>query len=302
MDHCIQIVEAFRARGLRADFVHSRQRGQANDRVFAALENHELDAIVQSRMLGEGFDDPLLAVAMVGSIFANLGPFVQFVGRVMRSINQIPGHPLNQGVVVFHVGANVARRWNDFRSFSEADQGYFAELLPDLEAVDFTGDTVERVPGGGGSLQPVEILEERGVRAADMQPIGDPNAAALLQQLADLGITPDQAAQELRRLRTTRQDRREARRSLLNRTDPERGWADFRPTRHQSSVAELLIVPAETTIIAWAVAELNRRVNEHVGGRSADRQNFTLDQLEAAHTALPDIVRVLEEELRNGAS
>ena len=90
LDHCIQIVEAFRARGLRADYVHSRQAGQANDRVFAALENHELDAIVQSRMLGEGFDHPLLAVAMVGSIFANLGPFVQFVGRVMRSIDQIP--------------------------------------------------------------------------------------------------------------------------------------------------------------------------------------------------------------------
>lgn len=301
MDHCIQIVEAFRARGLRADFVHSRQRGQANDRVFAALENHELDAIVQSRMLGEGFDHPLLAVAMVGSIFANLGPFVQFVGRVMRSINQIPGHPLNQGVVVFHVGANVARRWNDFRSFSEADQGYFAELLPDLEAVDFTGDTVERVPGGGGSLQPVEILEERGVRAADMQPIGDPNAAALLQQLADLGITPDQAAQELRRLRTTRQDRREARRaSLTERTQNEAGGIFGRlGINHRGRTLDR---SRRNNNYAWAVAELNRRVNEHVGGRSADRQNFTLDQLEAAHTALPDIVRVLEEELRNGTS
>ena len=301
MDHCIQIVEAFRARGLRADFVHSRQRGQANDRVFAALENHELDAIVQSRMLGEGFDHPLLAVAMVGSIFANLGPFVQFVGRVMRSINQIPGHPLNQGVVVFHVGANVARRWNDFRSFSEADQGYFAELLPDLEAVDFTGDIVERVPGGGGSLHPVEILEERGVRAADMQPIGDPNAAALLQQLADLGITPDQAAQELRRLRTTRQDRREARRaSLTERTQNEAGGIFGRlGINHRGRTLDR---SRRNNNYAWAVAELNRRVNEHVGGRSADRQNFTLDQLEAAHTALPDIVQVLEEELRNGTS
>lgn len=146
LDHCIQITEAFRARGLRADYVHSRQ-GQANDRVFAALDNHELDAIVQARMLGEGFDHPYLAVAMVGSIFANLGPFVQFVGRVMRSINQIPGHPLNQGVVVFHVGANVAHRWNDFRSFSEADQSYFAELLPEVEAVEFTDAMAERTPG-----------------------------------------------------------------------------------------------------------------------------------------------------------
>jgi hypothetical protein len=59
---CIQIKEAFRQRGLRADYVHSRE-GQANDRVFQALENHELDVIVQARMLGEGFDYRYLAVA-----------------------------------------------------------------------------------------------------------------------------------------------------------------------------------------------------------------------------------------------
>lgn len=168
-------------------------------------------------MLGEGFDHKYLAVAMVGSIFANLSPFVQFVGPVMRSIVQdSPGHPLNQGVVVFHDGANVARRWDDFRQFSEADQAYFADLLPAAEEVDFDGkETAERVPGAPGRSQ-VEVLEELGVAAADMQPIGDPQAAELLRRLADMGITPDQAAGELRRLRTTRQDRREAKRAGLS--------------------------------------------------------------------------------------
>ena len=122
-DHCIQITEAFRARGLRAAYVHSRE-AQANERVFQQLENHELDAIVQARMLGEGFDHPHLAVAMVGSIFASLSPFVQFVGRIMRLIQQdAPGHPLNQGVVVFHAGVNVARRWDDFRHVSLLEDG-----------------------------------------------------------------------------------------------------------------------------------------------------------------------------------
>ena len=300
-DHCIQITEAFRSRGLRANYVHSRE-GQANDRVFQQLENHELDAIVQARMLGEGFDHPYLAVAMVGSIFANLSPFVQFVGRIMRAIVQNqPGHPTNQGVVVFHVGANVARRWNDFRQFSEADQGYFADLLPEAEDVTFTGPTVDREPGGGGGLTPIEVLEERGVRASDMEPIGDPQAASLLQQLADIGITPDQAAQELRRLRTTRQDRREARRASLNdRVQNESG----------GMLGRLGISPGGRTLdprrrernFAWTAAELNRRVNEHVGGASADRQNFTLDQLDAAHAALPEIVRTFEEQLRDAPS
>lgn len=298
-DHCIQITEAFRSRGLRAGYVHSRE-GQANDRVFQALENHELDVIVQARMLGEGFDHPLLAVAMVGSIFANLSPFVQFIGRIMRAVVQNqPGHPSNQGVVVFHAGANVARRWNDFRQFSEADQGYFADLLPEAESVDFTGDTAEREPGGGGGIAPVEILEERDVRATDMDPIGDPQAAALLQQLADLGITPDQAAQEIRRLRTTRQDRREARRSSLNeRVQNETGGI----------LGRLGINPGGRTLdprhrernFAWSAAELQRRINQQVGGAAADRQNFTLEQLDAAHAALPGLVQALEEDLRNG--
>jgi len=96
-DHCIQITEAFRARGARAQWVHSRE-GAANEAVFAALEAHQLDVIVQARMLGEGFDHKYLAVAMVGSIYRNLSPFVQFVGRVMRAVEQNnPGHPANEG-------------------------------------------------------------------------------------------------------------------------------------------------------------------------------------------------------------
>jgi superfamily II DNA or RNA helicase len=299
-DHCIQITEAFRARGLRAAYVHSRE-AQANERVFQQLENHELDAIVQARMLGEGFDHPYLAVAMVGSIFANLSPFVQFVGRIMRAIEQnSPGHPLNQGVVVFHVGANVARRWNDFRQFSEADQGFFADLLTEAEEVDFAGDTVEREPGGGG-IAPVEILEERDVRAADMVPIGDPQAAALLVRLAEMGVTPDQAAQELRRIRTTRQDQREARRASLNeRVQNEAGGI----------LGRLQISPGGRTLdprrrernFAWTAAELHRRINDRVGGNAGDRQNFTLDQINAGHDSLPEIVRQFEEQLRNAAA
>ena len=281
----------------------TRGKGAANDRVFEQLENHELDVIVQARMLGEGFNHPYLAVAMVGSIFANLSPFVQFVGRVMRALEQNqPGHPLNQGVVVFHLGANVARRWEDFRRFSGADQEYFANLLPEVEEVEF-GDEgiVERDPGAGGGIAPVEILEERGVRAADMQPIGDPHAAELLRELAEMGVSPDQAAQEIRRLRTTRQDRREARRVSLNdRVQNEIGGIFGRLSINHRG--RRLDPSRRTTNHAWAIAELNRRVNEHVGGQQADRQNFTLEQLEEAHAALPELVRVLEEELRNAAA
>lgn len=301
IDHCIQIVEAFSARDLRAEYVHSREGQAANDRVFQKLENHELDVIVQARMLGEGFDHKYLAVAMVGSIFANLSPFVQFVGRIMRVVEQnAPDSPLNRGVVVFHAGANVAQRWNDFRTFSAADQAYFADLLPEVENVDFDpiGPT-EREPGGIGGIQPVDVVTETDVRAADMDPIGDPEVAALLQQLADMGITPDQAAAGIRRIRPTRQDERRARRTALN-------------DRVQNDTGGLLgrcgIKPGGRTLdprrqnnnFQWAVSEVNKRLNESVAQEGSNRQNFTLDQLDAAHEALDGVVAALEKELRNG--
>jgi superfamily II DNA or RNA helicase len=111
-EHCSQIVEAYRARGRRADYVHSREEGDANRRVMQRLENNELDVIVQVRKLGEGFDHPKLAVAAVFSVFGALSPFIQFVGRIMRVIRQnAPSDPVNRGVVIFHAGANCARRW-----------------------------------------------------------------------------------------------------------------------------------------------------------------------------------------------
>jgi superfamily II DNA or RNA helicase len=62
------------------------------------LNQHELDVIVQVRKLGEGFDHPYLSVAAIFSIFNNLSPFVQFVGRIMRVIEQNNSQSiLNQG-------------------------------------------------------------------------------------------------------------------------------------------------------------------------------------------------------------
>ena len=52
----------------------------------------------------------------------------------------------NNGVVVFHAGANIARRWEDFQEYSEADREYFDQLLP-MEGLDFSqGDEIQVEP------------------------------------------------------------------------------------------------------------------------------------------------------------
>lgn len=194
-EHCSQVVEAYRARGLKADYVHSLEKGDANKRVLKKLEHHEIDVIVQVRKLGEGFDHRYLAVAAVLNIFANLSPFVQFVGRIMRVIQQdAPRHPLNQGVVVFHAGANVARRWKDFQSFSEADREYFDKLLP-VEELDFgSSDELEVIPrhGDGWDADEVNVRAQTDVRVEEIPLIeDDPEAIAALQVLKARGYSAD---------------------------------------------------------------------------------------------------------------
>ena len=213
--HCIQIVEAYRARGCRANYVHSRE-GTGNESVFSKLDRHELDVIVQVRKLGEGFDHPHLSVAAVFSIFANLSPFVQFVGRIMRTI---PGDPLNQGTVVFHAGANVAARWSDFQKYSEADQEFFQQLLP-MEGLDFENANEIEVTPASRSPNTVEVREQSAVLMEEIPLIKD-NAKAMemLRTLRDLGYTPDavkQGMEELDPIPTTKQSERKAKQGALD--------------------------------------------------------------------------------------
>jgi superfamily II DNA or RNA helicase len=219
-EHCGQVVQAYRARGLRADFVHSREDTAANKKVFERLESHELDVIVQVTKLGEGFDHPHLAVAAVFKIFANLSPFVQFVGRIMRVIKQnAPDDPLNRGVVVFHAGSNIASRWEDFQHYSEADREYFDQLLP-LEglAFDNAGD-IEVEPIPGRAADGVEIRSQSDVSLEEIPLIkDDAEAMAALRLLRERGYSTEQVTEALRQLDpvpVTKQRQRQAARSGL---------------------------------------------------------------------------------------
>ena len=256
-EHCRQIVEAYRARGRRADYVHSREVSAANERVFDRLKNHELDVIVQVRKLGEGFDHPYLAVAAVFSIFGNLSPFVQFVGRIMRVIVQNnPGHVLNQGVVVFHAGANVARQWLDFQQYSEADQAFFDQLLP-LEGLDPADLAQEReiIPAINDSI---EVRAQTGIQMEELDLIPQDEAAAI-RLLQERGLIPndfDPARQELRPVPTTRVAERQAKRASLD-------------VRVKTEAARILA---------------QRRINP--GGRELDRQRQGRDNLIVLKTSI----------------
>jgi superfamily II DNA or RNA helicase len=220
MEHCKQIVKAYSERGQRADYIHSREDSKANDATLEKLDRHELDVIVQVRMLGEGFDHPYLSVAAVFSIFASLSPFVQFVGRIMRVIKQgAPGDPLNCGSVVFHAGANTVKAWDDFKDFAEADQEWFQLLTEQVPVGGERSREVDPTEDMGRERDPdaVRITEPGTVTLEELPLLSDERLKGVLAGLLSEGYTAEdigRAAKLLEPIPVTRQARRQASRAL----------------------------------------------------------------------------------------
>jgi len=260
------------------------------------LKNNELDVIVQVRKLGEGFDHPLLAVTAVFSIFSNLSPFVQFVGRIMRVIkHDAPGDPLNNGVVIFHAGANIASRWEDFQQYSEADREYFDQLLP-LEALDFTSAEeleIEPMQSAARHLNPVDVRAQTDIRIQEIAFIHDDSEAiAALKLLQGKGYTPDQVKQayeELQPVPVTKVRQRKAKRAGLDmrvKTEAARILHErqINPEGHELDRQKL----GRTNNITMKSA-IDRHVATAVGRKSGQRSEYTqpqLDQIDAEFNAI----------------
>lgn len=299
-EHCRQIMEAYRARGRRADYVHSREDSSANDKVFTRLDNHELDVIVQVRMLGEGFDHKYLSVAAVFSIFANLSPFVQFAGRIMRVIVQdSPGHPLNQGTVVFHAGANIASRWEDFQEYSEADQQFFEQLLP-MEGLDFnTADELAVTPRSPNTL---EVRGQSGMQLEEIPLIeNDPEAMRAIQTLQERGYSPDDVRRvmQLQPVPTTKARERQAARSGLDmriKTEVGRILANRKINPQAKDLDRNRLGRTNFVVLKSAI---DNKVNTAVGQATGERADFTRQQLDTIDSQFDRLIQSAEQEVFN---
>lgn len=196
-------------------------------------------------------------------------------------------HLSNRGVVVFHAGANAARRWGDFQQYSEADQDYFDQLLP-LEDFDPSDprDTIEVEPRPhveprvvvreqseieleeiplipNDEIAAIRLLQERGKIASDV----DPNSVVLLQPVP-----------------TTKAYERQAKRSALDeriritvgKILGERGInpGGYELNKRHDGRSNYVIVKAA----------IDRQINASVGRGVGERHEFSreeLDQIEA---------------------
>ena len=187
-----------------------------------------------------------------------------------------PGHILNQGVVVFHAGANIARRWTDFRDYSEADQDYFDQLLP-LEGLDPAASENEReiVPTPRPENE-VEVRAQSDIRLQEIHLLEE-DAAAAIRLLQDRGIIPgdfDPITQALQPVPTTRVAERQAMRGGLDmRVRNEAGrilqQRGINPAGRELNRQHL----GRNNLIVLKTA-IDRHINGSVGHGSGQRHDF----------------------------
>lgn len=297
--HCKQIVAAYKAKGLKADFVHSLEDTKHNAKVYKKLESHELDVIVQVRKLGEGFDHPYLSVAAVFSIFGNLSPFVQFIGRVMRVIEQKnPNSILNHGVIVYHAGGNIIPRWNDFKEFSAADQQYFESLLP-TEYIPVTNGE----GNNDGSYiniekEEINVIAQTNVKIKTSYLLDDESIKAL-ELLKAKGVIPESYNPDeeiLQNIKPTKVQQRQAKRTLLDALIKNKvGY--ILSTLGLNAEAKNLDKSYLVSNFVFLKSKLDQKINALIGIEKNMRNEMTIEQIELAISSIEQIAEhiILEE-------
>ena len=297
--HCKQIVAAYKAKGLKADFVHSLENTKHNEKVYKKLESHDLDVIVQVRKLGEGFDHPYLSIAAIFSIFGNLSPFIQFIGRVMRVIVQNdPNNILNQGVVVYHAGGNIIQRWDDFKEFSAADQQYFESLLP-TEYVCITNSEGSNDDSYMRAKQEeIDVIAQTNVKIKTSYLFDDESIKAL-NILKAKGVIPEDFNPDeeiLQSIKPTKVQNRQARRALLDGSVKTK-VGHILHILGLSSEGKDLDKSYISNNFVFLKSKLDQKINSLIGIEKNMRNEMTIEQIELAIKSIDEIAEniILEE-------
>lgn len=202
INHARDIRSLYEERGYSADIIHSKQDGDEQEKVLAALRNGTLDCIVQVQMLGEGFDHPHLSVAAIFRPFRTLSPYIQFVGRIMRVVVQNnPTHPDNMGHIITHLGMNLDQRLQEFKQFERDDEAFWAKVIggEDPEVPLMVREGNARLSADESPVvvsgEIVDSLWEEDFASLDEQEI----VAELRERMTLLGLDPGKVEELVRR-------------------------------------------------------------------------------------------------------
>jgi DNA repair protein RadD len=243
INHARDICSLYRERGYNAEFIHSNQKNDEQERILAELKNGVLDCIVQVQMLGEGFDHQKLSVAAIFRPFKSLAPYIQFVGRIMRVIVQGDStHPDNAGHIVTHLGMNLDERLKEFKEFENDDQTFWDKVIsgaePELPSVVREGKA--RLRAGEQVVVHGEIVES--LWEEDFSSVEDQQVVEDLRERMRLfGLDPSQVEEFVKRAKLPAM--RKGKASEAFPVQPQREWHEAKKRVYEQGqrLAKLLL-------------------------------------------------------------
>ena len=306
VDHARKIRSMYEARGFSADIIFGELDEEKKKQVILRLTSGELDCIVQVQMLGEGFDHPKLSVAAIIRPYRQLAPYIQFVGRILRSIVQNhPGHPDNYGHVVTHAGMNLDKRLQEFKLFESDDQKFWESIIGGEDP-----EPPEHVMSGSARMRLSEqavanseivdsLIEEDFTSAEDEDIIRE-----LESKLDSLGLDPSTARDIVL---SKKGERKLSAAAEPYQVLPQREWEQLKKGLNEqvNRAANLLInrleiartgreiinkgVSAGNNFVA-CVTLINKEIKKKF---PKDRKEWTTKEFKDAHEALEEIINNL---------
>lgn len=117
VDHAKSLKTMYEERGMKALLIYSDLDKEEKRAVLTDIENNRCDVIIHVAMLGEGYDHKYLSVAAIFRPFKSLAPYSQFIGRILRRIDDVevskPGD--NIGAVIAHRDLGLEPLWKEYQ-------------------------------------------------------------------------------------------------------------------------------------------------------------------------------------------
>ncbi len=147
--HAEQIKDIYNEYDVNATIVHSKLDDEDNLKNKKMFENDIHQVIINVGMLGEGYDHKYISIVSIFRPFRTLSPYVQFVGRALRTISDSEKPEIdNTAHVVYHKGLIIDELWEYYKSekqkaetILEVEDMLRSEIIKNSEKVD--GENVE---------------------------------------------------------------------------------------------------------------------------------------------------------------
>lgn len=144
--HAKEIQELYESKGMRTTIVHSNLSDEEKKQAFSNIDNHRVDVVINVAMLGEGYDHPYLSVAAIFRPFRNELPYTQFIGRVLRYIEEGKASD-NVAAIVSHHHLYLDKLWEKYKKEIQESEiiaaldPYEAELDESINGNESNGTT-----------------------------------------------------------------------------------------------------------------------------------------------------------------